>query len=207
MTLSEEELPGAGYSCKKERNRSRSGEFTMKEDMKALIADTFIDLLEKEDIDKITVTKVIGKCHISRQTFYYHFKDIMEVLEWTFRQATQTLTRRSLEEKNPISALTAYVSFVRKHKAKLEKLLYSRRWIQIEEMLIEAVTVYLKETTRGRAQDINMSYNEMDVMLRFYASGMVSVLLHYVEKPNMNEEKLVIQIEKIITGKMFPGKI
>ena len=42
-------------------------------------------------------------------------------------------------------------------------------------------------------------------MLRFYASGMVGVLLQYVGKPHLDEEKLVIQMEKIITGKMFPG--
>lgn len=46
----------------------------MREDMKAVIADTFSQMLDKEDIDKITVTKLIAECHISRQTFYYHFK-------------------------------------------------------------------------------------------------------------------------------------
>ncbi|MBB5265315.1 AcrR family transcriptional regulator [Catenibacillus scindens] len=54
----------------------------MREDMKTLIADTFSRLLEKENIDKITVKRLIEECHISRQTFYYHFKDIMDVLEW-----------------------------------------------------------------------------------------------------------------------------
>ena len=54
----------------------------MREDMKLVIADTFSKMLEKEDIDKITVTKLIGECHISRQTFYYHFRDIMDVLDW-----------------------------------------------------------------------------------------------------------------------------
>ena len=69
----------------------------MREDMKSMIADTFSQMLEKEDIDKITVTKLIGECHISRQTFYYHFRDIMDVLDWTFRRSTQALARRSLE--------------------------------------------------------------------------------------------------------------
>lgn len=40
----------------------------MREDMKTQIADTFSELLEKEDMDKITVTKLIEECHISRQT-------------------------------------------------------------------------------------------------------------------------------------------
>ena len=53
----------------------------MREDMKSMIADTFSQMLEKEDIDKITVTKLIGECHISRQTFYYHFQDIQNNIQ------------------------------------------------------------------------------------------------------------------------------
>ena len=177
----------------------------MREDMKLVIADTFSKMLEKEDIDKITVTKLIGECHISRQTFYYHFRDIMDVLDWTFRRSTQELAQRSLEAEDPIGALTAYVAFVRQHKTKLEKLLYSRRWVQIEVMLTEAVMIYLAEMTRGKGKDISVSVDDLEVMLRFYASGMVGVLLQYVGKPHLDEEKLVIQMEKIIPGKMFPG--
>ena len=77
----------------------------MKEDMKSVIADTFSEMLEKEDIDKITVTRLIAQCHISRQTFYYHFKDIMDVLEWTFRRATQELVEQSLNAKDRLKAL------------------------------------------------------------------------------------------------------
>ena len=178
----------------------------MKEDMKSVIADTFSEMLEKEDIDKITVTRLIAQCHISRQTFYYHFKDIMDVLEWTFRRATQELVEQSLNAEDRLKALTAYITFVRQNRTKLKKLIYSRRWVQIEGMLVEAVTVYLAELARNRVPDIELSVDDLEVMLTFYACGMVGVLLQYVDKPNLNEEKLVLQMERIITGKMFPGK-
>ena len=163
-------------------------------------------MLDKEDIDKITVTKLIAECHISRQTFYYHFKDIMDVLEWTFRRATQELVQKSLNEEDRLGALTTYVAFVRQNRKKFERLLYSRRWVQIEGMLVEAVTVYLVQIARSKVPELDLSVDDLEVMLRFYACGMVGVLLQYMEKPNLNEEKLVIQMEKIITGKMFPGK-
>lgn len=178
----------------------------MREDMKAVIADTFSQMLDKEDIDKITVTKLIAECHISRQTFYYHFKDIMDVLEWTFRRATQELVQKSLNEEDRLGALTTYVAFVRQNRKKFERLLYSRRWVQIEGMLVEAVPVYLAQIARSKVPELDLSVDDLEVMLRFYACGMVGVLLQYMEKPNLNEEKLVIQMEKIITGKMFLGK-
>ena len=73
-------------------------------------------------------------------------------------------------------------------------------------MMVDAVAVYLEKMAQSRPREVQVSYEEMQIMLRFYACGMVGVLLQYVDKPNLNEEKLVIQMERIITGKMFPGK-
>ena len=53
----------------------------MPANMKAMIAETFFSMARGKSMDKITVTDLVERCKISRQTFYYHFKDIMDVLE------------------------------------------------------------------------------------------------------------------------------
>ncbi len=62
--------------------------------MKSVIADTFMALSKTKDVDKITVMDLVKACHISRQTFYYHFQDILEVIEWSVQQAFQECQRR-----------------------------------------------------------------------------------------------------------------
>lgn len=174
-------------------------------DMKTQIADTFSDLLEEENLDKITVTKLIDRCHISRQTFYYHFHDIMDVLEWTFRRATQELLERSLNQSARIDALLAYMQFVKQHRRKLKRLVDSKKWYQIEGMMVDAVTAYLEKMAQSRPRNLLISYEEMQIMLRFYACGMVGVLVQCMEEGKVDEERVLIQIERIITGKVFPG--
>lgn len=178
----------------------------MRKDMKYVIADTFSHMLEREDIDKITVTKLIGECGISRQTFYYHFKDIMDVLAWTFRHATKELAQRSLEAEDNMVALKEFAAFMKYNRVKMERLCHSRRWIEIENMLMDSAMIYLEEMARHRTSDMEISYEDMEIMLRFSAAGMVGCLLHYIWQPHLNEEKLLLQMEKIITGKMFPVK-
>ena len=178
----------------------------MREDMKILIAENFTALLEKEDIDKITVKQLIEECHISRQTFYYHFRDIMDVLEWTFRRAATEAAEQSLESENHLDALRIFTSFVVENKNKLDRLVNSKNWIQIEGILVESVAMYLDKIARSKFSDIEISYDDMEMMLRFYASGMVVVILHYSRKNQLDEEKLIRQIEKIITGKIYPAQ-
>lgn len=178
----------------------------MREDMKKQIADTFSGLLEKENIDKITVTRLIEECHISRQTFYYHFHDIMDVLQWSFTQAAQEMAAHSLEMEDRKDVLRLFITFIERHRKKLERLLYSKNWVQIEQILVDALTVYLRQMIRGEASDIMVNYDDMEVLLRFFACGLSGVLLQYGRESHVNEEKLIRQLEKIITGEMFPGK-
>lgn len=45
------------------------------------ILQTFQDMLEKMPFDKITVSAIVSNCEISSNTFYYHFRDIYDLLD------------------------------------------------------------------------------------------------------------------------------
>lgn len=64
--------------------------------VKPMIAEAFIRLSKQKNIDKITVKDLVEACGISRQTFYYHFQDILEVIEWSLDQAFSHLLEQSL---------------------------------------------------------------------------------------------------------------
>lgn len=58
------------------------------------ILHTFQDMLEKMPFDKITVSAIVSKCEISSNTFYYHYRDIYDLLDiWL-----QTLKKKYLSE-------------------------------------------------------------------------------------------------------------
>ena len=49
---------------------------------KQILTDTLIHLAEKKPLSKITVSEITALCDINRKTFYYHFTDIYDLLEW-----------------------------------------------------------------------------------------------------------------------------
>ncbi len=42
-------------------------------------------LITTKSINKITIKDITDTCGLNRQTFYYHFKDIYDLLEWSFQ--------------------------------------------------------------------------------------------------------------------------
>ena len=52
-------------------------------DNKTRIGTVFKNLLLKKPLTKITVGDIAEECGINRMTFYYHFKDIYDLVEWS----------------------------------------------------------------------------------------------------------------------------
>ena len=57
----------------------------MPSDMKERIAGKFAELTLEKSVDKITVKDIVEACHITRQTFYYHFQDLIDVIDWSLQ--------------------------------------------------------------------------------------------------------------------------
>ena len=56
----------------------------MSQTTKKALAASLKKLAAKKPIDKITVIDIAEDCEVNRQTFYYHFQDIYDLVEWTF---------------------------------------------------------------------------------------------------------------------------
>jgi probable dihydroxyacetone kinase regulator len=52
---------------------------------KKKLAGALKELMKTTTFDKITVSDITEKCDVHRQTFYYHFQDRYELLDWIFK--------------------------------------------------------------------------------------------------------------------------
>ena len=51
---------------------------------KKALAGSLKKLSLEKPLDKITVTDIAEDCQVNRQTFYYHFQDIYDLVEWIY---------------------------------------------------------------------------------------------------------------------------
>lgn len=56
---------------------------------KQAIINSFVQLAAEKTVDKITVKDITDRCGVSRNTFYYHFKDVYDVLEQFLEDQTR----------------------------------------------------------------------------------------------------------------------
>ena len=51
-----------------------------------LLADSFKELAQIKPVEKITIKEITDKAGVIRPTFYNHFQDKYELLEWIIRE-------------------------------------------------------------------------------------------------------------------------
>ena len=56
----------------------------MRQKTETMLCVAFMELLKKCPFSKITIQKLAGQCGVNRQTFYYHFDNIYDLLSKSF---------------------------------------------------------------------------------------------------------------------------
>lgn len=89
---------------------------------KKLLADALQELMREKPFSKISISDICGKCDMNRQSFYYHFKDKYDLVNWIFDQAAvEEGLLTATKEEELLRRLSGYLyenrSFYRKAMA------------------------------------------------------------------------------------------
>lgn len=172
-------------------------------DMKAMIANTYLQLAKQEEIDKITVKRLIEACHISRQTFYYHFQDLIDVIAWIAQKNGDLLVEKCLKMDRIQEACELFVHQAKNQYPMIEKLLNSQKRDYVEQLMVQSVRNALVEIARNRGVKHPVMLNDLDFVLDFYAYGIVGLLLKYCPNPQMKESVLAEKLHRLLSGEVF----
>lgn len=180
----------------------KKGGKTVPLDVKAAVADALLELIRRKDADKITVKDLVEVCGISRQTFYYHFKDIVDVVEWAAQQGVQRLVRKSLNAATPREALGVFVDFAVESQPLVQRLLNSQRREAMERIMVDATRTYLADSLRERRGTPALRAGDWKIALDFYAYGMTGLLLENCRQRDLDRQELADQLFRLLSGEM-----
>ena len=172
---------------------------------KKIIVQAFFDAAAQKPIDKVTVKDVVEACGITRQTFYYHFQDILGVIEWSMKQYLDALLARTMGAENMRDAVRILVSPVEEQRETVTCLMGSRTWAHMEELLLSAVRSYLETLLRSKSPHTTVSYSEMDTLLTAYSYAIIGVLVENCKRDHVDLDRLADQLYKLIRGQFLAG--
>lgn len=161
----------------------------MQKDTKKLIFDTFITLLEKKPFDKITVKDIVEECDINRNTFYYYYSDIYDLLEEVFMKELNELVEAHKEGKSWAASFIkiAYVAY--DHKKLINNICASRSYEYFENYMYKVCNNIMVDLVQFMAQGMDVPEEDIEFIASFYEYAFVGIISEWF-RTGMREEPL-----------------
>ena len=87
-----------------------------------LILSSLHDLLREKPYEKITVSAIVRNCGISQRTFYHHFKDKHDLVEWSYLHILDEYYEKNRESMTFRKWLRFMTETVWEHRLALQKI-------------------------------------------------------------------------------------
>ena len=156
---------------------------------KYALEDSLKKFLLKKPLDKITISDLTSDCGISRMAFYYHFKDIYELVEWAcIEEATRALQGKKTYDTWQEGILQIF-EVVQENKPFILNVYHSVSREQIENYLFSLTYGLIAGVVEEQAVGMEVPKEEREFIAHFYKYSFVGVMLDWIRKGMKEEPK------------------
>ena len=137
---------------------------------KRAIMLSLLKLLKQKSVDKVTVKDICDECEINRNTFYYYFKDIYDVLNNIFMEEIE----KNLREAGSNGSFYEYKDVViHVYNSRNRDIITN----YLEKMTAEVVRSYIAAKSEGE----NISEKDLEFMSYFYGYAIIGSTYKWIE--------------------------
>lgn len=165
-------------------------------------------LLFQKPLDKITIHDITTDCGISRMAFYYHFKDIYDLVEWAcYEDAKRALQGKKTYDTWQEGILQIF-EVVFENKPFIMNVYRAISREQIENYLFKLTYGLLRDVVEEKSEGQKIGEAEKEFIADFYKYSFVGIMLDWI-KQGMKEdygeivENMVLTLHGNITNSIM----
>ncbi len=148
---------------------------------KRMMAASLKKFMKKKDFDKITVKEIIEDCNISRPTFYYHFADIYELMQWMFRTEMIDLLKESDNVLTWDEGILLLLNYVEDNREVCLCAYRSVGYDVLKRMFFESTRKMLRRFIDNLNEEVNADPADVEFITDFYTQAFAGCLLSWIQ--------------------------
>lgn len=154
---------------------------------KDVIARTLVELLDEKPMSKITVKDIVERCGVNRNTFYYHFHDIPEVVEYMLKRKWDGIMDSPRESNSILECMEEMADIVKENRKMILNVYRSVKrdafLYYMDEVSIYVFTQYFDKNT----ERLGIDKQERNLLIKYYKCLYIGLLMDWLDH-GMKEE-------------------
>ncbi len=168
---------------------------------KRALEQSLKNLLLKKPLTKITVADIADDCGINRMTFYYHFKDIYDLVEWSCIEDA----KKALDEKKTYETwqqgLLQIFEAVLDNKPFILNVYRCVHREQVEKYLQPLVDKLLLDIIEEESVGMTVRDEDKQFIAQIYSYIFIGLMLDWIKDDMRRDPKEIVEkLAKLIKG-------
>lgn len=144
------------------------------------ITESTFKLAAKRPINKIPVRDIVNDCGITRNTFYYYYRDIYDVLDRAFREEINKLIDAAGDFKAYDEALFNLGEFIVTHKSVLTNIYVAVGDKKMKTYLYDKLHKTVMSYIKAEAEGLSLAQGDIEIIAVFYEEAIGGLLVRWL---------------------------
>ncbi|MFR8033379.1 MAG: TetR/AcrR family transcriptional regulator [Lachnospiraceae bacterium] len=155
-------------------------------------------------MEKLTVKDIVEECHITRQTFYYHFEDIPALIQWVLDRSTEKMLKEIQQQDNVEDKLRYFFLTVLDAAPYIKKGMSGSYRDELDRLITQNVYYFFEQAYEK--ENLYSPYNrkQLRFILRYHTQAILGVLREWTEEDTKNLDEIVHLVSLLIKGDATP---
>lgn len=168
---------------------------------KKAIAFTLKELLLEKPISKITINDITERCDINRQTFYYHFQDITDLIEWICVEDADKALKDKSSYETWQDVFLAVFDLMKKDYAFIMNIYRSISHEILTKYLCKLVYPIIYQVVDEKSKGYVVREDDKKFITDFYKYSFVAIVLNWIDGDMKDDQKKIVKrVSDLITG-------
>ncbi len=157
------------------------------------------ELMKHKSFDKITIADITMQCGLNRQTFYYHFQDKYDLINWIYYNEYIVDLSDNLTLENWYDKIRDMLVKMKRETYFFENAFKSSGESEFEKYLLSFTNELFRNLILKLDEHNEVSKKDLDFIAQFYSFGCVGMIILWA-KNNMNDspENIIGHIKNLI---------
>jgi len=138
-------------------------------------------MMTVKPMEKITVKDLVEICGVNRQTFYYHFDDIYDLLEWVFEEDAKRALPKEIVYEHWREDVMGFFEYLYSNRSFVINIFNSNSRLYMLRFLKERMQNCIRAFADIVAKDMNIDRQDFDFVIEFYSNGVVGLISQWID--------------------------
>lgn len=178
----------------------------MSQTTKRALAQSLKKLLTGNRLDKITVKDIVEDCGVRRQTFYYHFEDIYDLLRYFFEEEAVRVVGANRTCETWQEGLLAVFAYAQENRPLILNAFHSQGRPHLDRYLEEITCSFLRGVLDNMEGADRVSEEDKAFVARVYQYAFVGLILDWIGGGMRGEPRAIVEkLSTLISGNIQQG--